>query len=113
MAEPGAEKPRRKKAAAKKKSAPRKKSAASKAAAKKTAAAKTPARAPHTGAADPAGKERRRPLPGTMPPEARWRMIAEAAYLRAEKRGWVGGDPVEDWLHAEHEVDALLGAPPA
>jgi len=34
--------------------------------------------------------------------------IAEAAYLRAERRGFVGGDPVADWIDAEQEVDAEL-----
>ncbi|HTP94896.1 MAG TPA: DUF2934 domain-containing protein [Burkholderiales bacterium] len=40
---------------------------------------------------------------------ARRRMIEAAAYHRAEQRGFQGGDPVEDWLAAEAEVDALLG----
>ena len=43
-----------------------------------------------------------------MSPELRWRMVAEAAYLRAEKRGFVGGDPVEDWLQAEAEITTVL-----
>jgi DNA repair exonuclease SbcCD ATPase subunit len=34
--------------------------------------------------------------------------IAEAAYFRAERRGFVGGDPVADWIDAEHEIDAEL-----
>lgn len=38
----------------------------------------------------------------------RHELIAQAAYLRAEKRGFQGGDPVEDWLAAEAEVDARL-----
>jgi hypothetical protein len=37
-------------------------------------------------------------------------MIAEAAYLRAERRGFRGGDEREDWIAAEAEVDALLRA---
>ena len=39
-------------------------------------------------------------------------MIAEAAYLRAERRGFAGGPDKEreDWLAAEAEVDALLKA---
>jgi hypothetical protein len=38
-------------------------------------------------------------------------MIAQAAYLRAERRGFTGGGrEVEDWLAAEAEVDALLKA---
>jgi hypothetical protein len=41
-------------------------------------------------------------------PEERRRMIAEAAYLRAEARGFQGGDPVQDWLEAEQEIDIRL-----
>lgn len=41
-------------------------------------------------------------------PEERYRMIAEAAYFRAEKRGFVGGDMAEDWLQAEAETERLL-----
>jgi hypothetical protein len=39
-------------------------------------------------------------------------MIAEAAYLRAERRGFTGGHEKEreDWAIAEAEVDALLKA---
>jgi hypothetical protein len=39
-------------------------------------------------------------------------MIAEAAYLRAERRGFTGGHEKEreDWAAAEAEVDALLKA---
>lgn len=38
----------------------------------------------------------------------RRRMIAEAAYLRAQRRGFERGDPVADWLEAEQEVDQRL-----
>lgn len=38
----------------------------------------------------------------------RCRLIAEAAYLRAERRGFSGGDPEQDWLEAEAEVDRTL-----
>jgi hypothetical protein len=37
-------------------------------------------------------------------------MIAQAAYLRAERRGFAPGGEAEDWLAAEAEVDALLKA---
>jgi len=37
-------------------------------------------------------------------------MIAESAYLRAERRGFAPGGEQEDWLAAEAEVDALLSA---
>ena len=40
--------------------------------------------------------------------EDRRAMIAENAYLRAERRGFVPGGEESDWLAAEQEVDALL-----
>ena len=36
------------------------------------------------------------------------RMIAEAALLRALRRGFDGGNTVDDWLAAEEEVDWML-----
>lgn len=41
-------------------------------------------------------------------PEQRAALIAEAAFFRAEKRGFAPGHEVEDWLAAESEVDAKL-----
>ncbi len=35
-------------------------------------------------------------------------MIAREAYLRAEQRGFHGGDPVLDWLLAENKVDEVI-----
>lgn len=46
----------------------------------------------------------------TMTADQRYSMIQTAAYLRAEKRGFQGGDPVQDWVDAEREVDAMLKA---
>jgi hypothetical protein len=46
-----------------------------------------------------------------VPDEERHRMISEAAYFRAERRGFQGGDPFQDWLNAEAEIDKLLEAP--
>jgi hypothetical protein len=43
-------------------------------------------------------------------PEARRALIAENAFLRAERRGFDPGHETEDWLAAEAEVDALLRA---
>jgi hypothetical protein len=40
--------------------------------------------------------------------EQRRQMIAEAAYFRAERRGFNGGDPVADWIDAEADVDERL-----
>ena len=41
-------------------------------------------------------------------PEERGQMIAEAAYFKAERRGFVGGDPLQDWLEAEADIDRIL-----
>lgn len=51
-------------------------------------------------AATPAGTK--------LTPEARHALIAQSAYLRAERRGFAAGQEVADWLAAEEEVDALL-----
>ena len=40
--------------------------------------------------------------------EEKHRMIANAAYFRAQKRGFADGDPVADWIEAEKEIEALL-----
>lgn len=39
-------------------------------------------------------------------PLERWKMIAEAAYYHAQKRGFIGGNPMDDWVEGEKEVDA-------
>lgn len=38
----------------------------------------------------------------------RRQMIAEAAYFKAEKRGFVPGRALDDWLEAEREIDEAL-----
>lgn len=83
------------------KKAPAKKATTKKAVAKKTATKK--AAAP---ARKPAATGNKTPRIST---EQRQRMIAEAAYLRAESLGFCS-DPKEDWLTAEAEVDARLAA---
>jgi len=40
--------------------------------------------------------------------EERMRMIAIAAYFRAERRGFVAGHEAEDWYSAEAEIDELI-----
>ena len=48
-------------------------------------------------------------IPSTVvTPDERHRLIAETAFLKAERRSFQGGDPVEDWLKAETEVDNSL-----
>lgn len=52
--------------------------------------------------------------PVFVDPEQRAALIAEAAYFRAQRRGFAPGGEVEDWLAAEAEVDArLLHSAPA
>ncbi len=47
-------------------------------------------------------------VPATQQPA--W--IAEAAYYRAERRGFQGGCPIEDWLAAEREMSQTATQPP-
>jgi hypothetical protein len=47
------------------------------------------------------------PTPAVKPREA---LIAEAAYFRAQRRGFAPGHEEEDWLAAEAEVDGRLNA---
>jgi NADH dehydrogenase/NADH:ubiquinone oxidoreductase subunit G len=43
-------------------------------------------------------------------PEQREEMIRVQAYLRAERRGFVGGSPEDDWFIACHQVDEQLAS---
>ncbi|HSD59668.1 MAG TPA: DUF2934 domain-containing protein [Burkholderiales bacterium] len=43
-------------------------------------------------------------------PERRHEMIAEAAYFRAERRGFAPGAESADWLESEAEIEELLAA---
>jgi hypothetical protein len=45
--------------------------------------------------------------PSNITPEQLAHMIAEAAYYQAEKRGFLG-DPQQDWLAAEKEINQRL-----
>jgi len=47
----------------------------------------------------------------TVPSRERHHMIAEAAYFRAERRGFYGGCPLEDWFAAEGDIDRLYFQP--
>jgi hypothetical protein len=49
-------------------------------------------------------------MPGKIPSgEARYRWIAHAAYLHAERRGFAPGHEIDDWLAAEAEFLAAFG----
>jgi hypothetical protein len=65
-----------------------------------------PERPPEISVAEPREQPVSRPV--TLSPEERYRAIAEAAYYIAERRGFQGGDPAQDWREAEAEIDAWL-----
>lgn len=48
------------------------------------------------------------PSPAPLAADERIRLIAEAAYYRAEARGFTSGGEVEDWLQAETEVNKSI-----
>lgn len=52
----------------------------------------------------PTEQERRK-----MTPEERRRLISMAAYYRAQRVGFGKTNPIEDWLLAEREIDAMIG----
>jgi Trm5-related predicted tRNA methylase len=74
-----------------------------------------------TRATDPAvrGEELTRAISGNTieranlhqgtPSEDRYRLISEAAYRLAEKRGFAPGGELDDWLEAEREVSEARG----
>ena len=81
--------------------------------AKATSAKSAPAKSPAPAAAKAAPVK-----PDVLPtqtaakraldPQVRLRMIAEAAYYIAEKRGFIHGHHDADWAAAEQQVDRML-----
>lgn len=53
---------------------------------------------------------RRPPSKAGVDEEMRRAMIAQAAYLRAEGRGFAPGGELDDWLEAEREVARIVQA---
>jgi DUF2934 family protein len=51
-----------------------------------------------------------RPDDSAISPQERHQLISEAAYYRAQQRGFTGGDPIQDWLEAEMEVSVRFRA---
>ena len=72
-----------------------------------TAAEKT-----ETTAKKPLRKAKAKTAKPKVSERQRIHMIEEAAYFKAEQRGFQGGDPVADWLMSEQEVDNLLSQEP-
>jgi hypothetical protein len=101
-----------KKAATKKAPVARKKVAGKKAVAKKAVAKKatTTKKAVAKKKVTSTQNTAARPLSSrsSVSERERRRLIAEQAYLRAEKRGFTPGGEVEDWLESEKWVDTQL-----
>lgn len=55
-----------------------------------------------------ANKKKTAPPPAGVTDKERYLLIAEAAYYRAEQRGFAPGHDLQDWLDAETEVERLL-----
>lgn len=47
--------------------------------------------------------------PGKVSPEQRYLMICEAAYYKAERRGFSPENEIQDWIEAEAEINRMLG----
>jgi hypothetical protein len=62
--------------------------------------------APKEAVAKPAKPRAKKP--GGVPAEQRRNYIEMAAYYIAERRGFAPGNPLEDWVQAEAEIDRLL-----
>jgi len=109
-AKPAAAKPAAKKpAAAKSASAKDTTKDATKPLGKKSTPRAASTKAKGNGEIAPAKKSKKAAaLMGGVTPEQRYQMICDAAYYRAERRGFIGGDPGQDWIEAELEIDQLL-----
>ena len=44
----------------------------------------------------------------SVDPDVRRQLVAAEAYFRAERRGFAGGNELEDWVAAERAVDSRL-----
>lgn len=82
----------------------------------KTAVKKTTTAAKPVAAAKPAAEKKPAARASTarkgkngVTPEQRYLMICEAAYFKAEQRGFAPESEVQDWLDAESEINRLLG----
>ena len=84
---------------------PKAKTATKAAAATKTAAS-APAAKPRTGKGSATPQQS---AGAALNVEERERLIAQAAYFRAEKRGFAPGCELQDWVEAEAEVLRLIG----
>ncbi len=99
---------KKKTAGSSKKSATETKTAAKE---KPTKASTAPKKSSSTTAAPKSSTPRAKKGNGANPvtEEMRQHMIREAAYYRAQHRGFGGEAEMDDWLVAEREIDTMLG----
>jgi len=94
---------------AKKPSATSKPAEAVKAAVKKAPAVKSEkVAAPKAKTATAAKKPAAAKAKKNVTPEQRYMMICEAAYFKAQRRGFAPENEIQDWLDAEAEINSLL-----
>ncbi len=65
-----------------------------------------PKSTPKAAAAKPPRSRTKKPA--GVPAEQRRHYVEMAAYYIAERRGFAPGNPLEDWVQAEAEIDRLL-----
>jgi Protein of unknown function (DUF2934) len=72
----------------------------------KAAAKVAPQAAPKPATKKPVGSRAKKPA--GVPLEQRRNYVEVAAYHIAERRGFAPGNPLEDWVQAEAEIDRLI-----
>jgi hypothetical protein len=77
--------------------------------AKPTVAAAKPAVAKKAASAAKPAATKKAAAKITVSLEQRYKMICDAAYFKAEKRGFSPENETQDWLDAEAEINKLLG----
>lgn len=75
-----------------------------------TAAPASPRKSPAKAKVVKPKASERNDIATSLTPDERLRMIEQAAFFRAERRGFAPGHEFEDWLAAEAEIAALLPA---
>ena len=96
-----------KKAASKKKVTKKKSASVKKTAAKKKVASVKKATAKK--ATKKSAKPTTKSSSLNITPEERWKMVAVAAYHKAEKRNFAPGYELQDWTESENEIDKFIG----
>ncbi len=64
--------------------------------------------APESAAASTTERRPAASATAAVPADLRHRWIAEAAYYRAQQRGFRNGSPEQDWAAAEADIDRML-----